>query len=610
MVALLDGDVFVVFLGCFLRLFGTEEVRLEQVDSGSLVGRKPTAGRREVAVDAHIVVGVLVALLRVDDEFPVTLHAWQSEGVTTQRVGHRGAFEVLSVFVVEVHGQVHTIHRVLLFLLPQFAKHIELVLDGLGEPRGAVVEERVALILLDGTGHQGPVVATPTLHQHQQVGCQAVLFVVGLEVIAWVGYVALDVAAEQEPREGIPFAPVGHGGGIDGREGKVAVGLCLYIDGHGLAGSGEGLRGRDADGVSLARGGTDEELTLGLNVAIGCEESELAHASLHREAVEGQHHGTFGIDGVGLHHSSVVHQGVAQQLAHHRRGSIDGGFYSIVLQHVHLHGQTFLFGTGQTHIVGATLSVGQTQIARGVVGFHGEHAPTLANCLDSTNLLLLGIEQTAFGLEAGSRLVGHQEGHPVGQALDEFAAFGIEAHLQAVLLVVLAVVHAHIGQTLTVAVVVHHHLGVVAILGRCLEHREHSREDAAIAPVGHVASVGAHLVEARRVEAVEFHVAVCRTVLDGQLACDHHIARRVDQFHIQHRTHVGRLARVGPQHVALEPDSLAHEVTRVVKMEIHLLLRHGLRKVHSPLHVGDNPQQFAVAVLLSHHRKDGQHPKK
>ena len=334
-------------------------------------------------------------------------------------------------------------------------------------------------------------------------------------------------------------------------------------------------------------------------MTVGSKERELIDSFGHRHTVERQHHGGFGIDRVGAHHPTVVDERVAQQFAHHRRRGIDGRLNRIVLQHVDLHGKPFIFGIGQTHIVVVALAVGKTQILGSSIWTHDECTPAVPHRGNSSYLPLLCIQQAAAGFEAGAGLVSHREGHPIGQSLDEFSTFGIEAHLQAILLIVLTVIQAHTGQTLTIAIIIHHHLRVVTILGGSLKHREDPREDAAIAPVGHVASVGAHLVEARRVEAVECHVTVCRTILNGQLTRQHHIARRIDQLHIQYRTHVGRLARVGAQHIALEPDGFTHEVTRVVEVEIHFLLRHSLRKVHGALHIRNHAHQLVV-VCLSH----------
>ena len=94
---------------------------------------------------------------------------------------------------------------------------------------------------------------------------------------------------------------------------------------------------------------------------------------------------------------------------------------------------------------------------------------------------------------------------------------------------------------------------------------------------------------------------MCHTFLDGQFTGLHHIARRIDQFHIQHGAHVGWLAVVRTDYIPFEPDCLAHKVSRVIKVQIHLLLRHGLRKVHSTFHVGQHADEFAVVLRPSTH---------
>ena len=45
-----------------------------------------------------------------------------------------------------------------------------------------------------------------------------------------------------------------------------------------------------------------------------------------------------------------------------------------------------------------------------------------------------------------------------------------------------------------------------------------------------------------------------------------------EQFHIQDATHIGRHQLVGPHHVCLVPQRVAHEIALIVGMYIYLLL--------------------------------------
>ena len=66
--------------------------------------------------------------------------------------------------------------------------------------------------------HLLPIVASPALRQHQQVGGTAVLGVVGLEVVVHIVDISPHVAAEQHPLLDVAVRAVLHCGGIHGGE--------------------------------------------------------------------------------------------------------------------------------------------------------------------------------------------------------------------------------------------------------------------------------------------------------------------------------------------------------------------------------------------------------
>ncbi|MCQ2259221.1 MAG: hypothetical protein MJZ41_14720 [Bacteroidaceae bacterium] len=134
---------------------------------------------------------------------------------------------------------------------------------------------------------------------------------------------------------------------------------------------------------------------------------------------------------------------------------------------------------------------------------------------------------------------------------------------------------------------------VVALLLWSLEYRNDPGEAGVDAPVRHVASICPHLIEARAEKSVKLHVAVGGAEgVDGPLGGLQYVAARIEELHIQNLAEVCGLLPVGAGDIGLEPHRLVLEVSSVVKMEVNLLLGHGIVEVHHILDVS----QYARAV--------------
>ena len=72
--------------------------------------------------------------------------------------------------------------------------------------------------------HCIPVIASPSLNQHQQVRCLAVLCIVALKVVLRISDISPNVTSQQHPRLDVPSSAVHHTTGIHRREGERGVG--------------------------------------------------------------------------------------------------------------------------------------------------------------------------------------------------------------------------------------------------------------------------------------------------------------------------------------------------------------------------------------------------
>ena len=69
-----------------------------------------------------------------------------------------------------------------------------------------------------------------------------------------------------------------------------------------------------------------------------------------------------------------------------------------------------------------------------------------------------------------------------------------------------------------------------------------------------------------------------------QLPPLHHVAARVQQLDVEHAATDAGTVPVCTDHIGREPHLLAHEVTRVVEMEVDLLLDHTTCRGHHTGH--------------------------
>ena len=124
------------------------------------------------------------------------------------------------------------------------------------------------------------------------------------------------------------------------------------------------------------------------------------------------------------------------------------------------------------------------------------------------------------------------ESYSAAEPLDHAPAFRVDAY-SAVLSAVPVV-----RKTLPVAYVLNRAVGVVAVLLRSVEYRNYSRKACRIAPVGHVAGVGADFVVAGTEHFFQLDFSVCLSVNDGALARGDDVAARIEQFHVEDTAYV------------------------------------------------------------------------
>ena len=91
--------------------------------------------------------------------------------------------------------------------------------------------------------------------------------------------------------------------------------------------------------------------------------------------------------------------------------------------------------------------------------------------------------------------------------------------------------------------------------------------------VEHPASIGTQLVVAAVERVAQGKLSTGEAFgTDDDLLTLHHQTVGREEFHVEQTAHVGGLVVVGPHHVGFIPQRVAHEITLVVGVEIHLLL--------------------------------------
>ena len=106
-----------------------------------------------------------------------------------------------------------------------------------------------------------------------------------------------------------------------------------------------------------------------------------------------------------------------------------------------------------------------------------------------------------------------------------------------------------------------------------VKHWEYTREHPCSIPVEHVAGVCTYLVESASEQIVELYRPGAAPAVKPHLARLYHFARWVEQLNIEHPAHVREPLPVTSHHICAEPQCLATEICRVVKVQVDFLLR-------------------------------------
>ena len=183
------------------------------------------------------------------------------------------------------------------------------------------------------------------------------------------------------------------------------------------------------------------------------------------------------------------------------------------------------------------------------------------------------VEHPSFNLQRIAPFVRRLEVDGGRQPLHHASTLGEESHVQ---FLTLRSFPPHFGQPLGVRHFHHARIVVHALLFRRVEDGEHAREHRCILPIEHVCRVGPHLVETRMKQFGQWDVSVALSVLNLQLLRLQHTSFGCEQLHMEDAAQCRRLEPLRTHHIRLEPDGLAHEVSRVVEMQIHLFTREQL----------------------------------
>ena len=89
----------------------------------------------------------------------------------------------------------------------------------------------------------------------------------------------------------------------------------------------------------------------------------------------------------------------------------------------------------------------------------------------------------------------------------------------------------------------------------------------------HLSGIGPQFIIPGIERVGEYEHAVRHAVRHLELLALHEVAVRREQFHVEDPAQVGECAPVGLRHVTLVPDGVADEITGIVEVQVHLLLR-------------------------------------
>ena len=198
--------------------------------------------------------------------------------------------------------------------------------------------------------------------------------------------------------------------------------------------------------------------------------------------------------------------------------------------------------------------------------------------------------------------VGYLKGHAAAQAPHQTAALRIKGHVQT--RTVQCVRLTEIRQAATVTAFIYHRL-INSGGGRCAKNGEHAGETSRAAPVCHVTGEGADLIEARAVKRIQRKVTVrMAPIVYLQLTPLHHVAARVQQLNVEHAATNAGTVPVSTHHIGREPHLLAHEVPRIVEMEVDFLLNHVTCRGHHARHAPEEAVQIRQSTHCSSHNRD------
>ena len=266
-----------------------------------------------MAVDAHHVCLGHIPLLGLQLQVPFAADVGQGKAILPQLGGGGRGTERLAASIVEVGCHIHTLH-------------IEVLLSPL---HLAEKEKPVLHWLMLGPGglsrHELPVIASPALHEHEQVGHAAVSFIVSLQIAFGAMDVALHLAAQEQPSAHVAIVAVHHAGSINGREREGGVGGCLQVEGHLAASRQVFVDTADADAVGCGGRGDDEEEAFGEDAALSVEQGELAHTCWQILTNKGEAVVRAGRECVATDDFPSVHHHIAQLLTHKRGRAVEVG---------------------------------------------------------------------------------------------------------------------------------------------------------------------------------------------------------------------------------------------------------------------------------------------
>ena len=192
------------------------------------------------------------------------------------------------------------------------------------------------------------------------------------------------------------------------------------------------------------------------------------------------------------------------------------------------------------------------------------------------------------------------ESYPTRQSLDHRTPFGVEGYIQFLQLLFFGPV---VGKAFGARI--EGYLGLVgAFFRRVVKDRKHPGIVGPL-PVEHGPGVGAYLVKTaylyfRRVG--QRQAARCPAVLHLQLLSFQYPTFGTEQLDIQYPAQIGRTIEQPVEHIGGVPYRLSHVVTRVVEVQVDLLLRVGQRETVGRSGKGKQGLPNAVGTCFSDRR--------